>query len=233
MTEGEQYTLALAPPRRDPQDSFAEGRSNRAARATLAQWRHWPSGVMALVGPARSGKTHLASAWATTHGAIVFPASVWARAPHLVLAAGPEQAVVLEDADSTEAGGGEALYALINAARRSELAAGLVTARTRPSSWSLSSRALSADVRSRITHLPFVEMDDPDDEELRQVIRTLFSDRGVTISERVVNYLITRMERSHGAAYDLVEALDQRSLADKTRITQRLAAQVLEEEQDP
>ena len=48
---------------RAEQDFFVSA-SNRQAVERIAAWPAWPGRVLALVGPASSGKSHLAAIWA-------------------------------------------------------------------------------------------------------------------------------------------------------------------------
>src|SRR6185437_4580499 len=43
--------------------------ANRDAARLITDWRAWPGGALALIGPRGSGKTHLALAWALEAGA--------------------------------------------------------------------------------------------------------------------------------------------------------------------
>ena len=52
---------------RAPETLVVAAANRDAARPT--EWRTWPSGALALVGPEGSGKTHLALAWALEAGA--------------------------------------------------------------------------------------------------------------------------------------------------------------------
>lgn len=230
MSKGEQLALAFPRLYRDPHATFAEGPSNRFARLALNEWRHWPSGALALVGPEGCGKSHLAAIWAKDESAAVIAPAAWAAAPYQVISDHQGRPVVLEDADSPHAQPSDALYALLNAARSGDLAAALITARTPPSSWLINHNSVSADTASRLQSLPVLEVSDPDDQELGQILRKLFADRGVNISDAVVAYLVKRMERSHAAAAAVVDALDRRALAEQAKITRRLAARVLNNE---
>jgi chromosomal replication initiation ATPase DnaA len=48
---------------------FLEGTSNAAALALIESWPDWPDRIVALVGPAGSGKSHLAAIFAERSGA--------------------------------------------------------------------------------------------------------------------------------------------------------------------
>ena len=73
-----------------------------------------------------------------------------------------------------------------------------------------------------------MELGEPDDLLLRQVIVKLFADRQLNVSPRVVDYLVARMERSLGAANALVDEIDREALSRKGPVTRQVAAQALE-----
>lgn len=230
MSTGEQLPLAFPPRARDLHATFSEGPSNRTARHALDRWRHWPSAAMALIGPPACGKTHLAAMWATVHGGALIAPDVWSTNPDAVVDTHLGCPVALEDADTPKVQTSHALYTLLNAAREGRLAGVLITARTRPTDWIKDHTNASLDLQSRLANLPTLEVTDPNDEELTQLIEKLFADRGVNIPSAVVLYLVRRMERSHAAAVDVVDALDKRALAHNAKITTRLAATLFDPE---
>ena len=85
------------------------------------------------------------------------------------------------------------------------------------------------DLKSRLAAMPFVELAPPDDALLRAVLVKLFADRQLRVDEKVIAYLLPRMERSLSAARRLVAALDDAALEERRNITRQLAAKVLEE----
>ena len=73
------------------------------------------------------------------------------------------------------------------------------------------------------------EIGEPDEELLSQVIVKLFADRQLYIDDKLVLYIVNRMERSLNAAQLIVDRLDRLALGRGTRITRLLAAEVLNE----
>src|SRR5215472_9706019 len=69
-----QLALALDHPESFAREDFLSGPGNAAALALIDSWPEWPSRAVALVGPEGSGKTHLATVWATAAGARVVSA---------------------------------------------------------------------------------------------------------------------------------------------------------------
>jgi chromosomal replication initiation ATPase DnaA len=74
--------------------------------------------------------------------------------------------------------------------------------------------------------LPCVALDAPDDSLLRAVLVKLFADRQVVVDEALVTYLMSRMERSCGAARKAVSDLDAEALRRKRPLTRALAAEI-------
>src|SRR6516164_8631307 len=198
-----QLALALDHAESFARDDFLSGPGNEAARALVDSWPGWPSHAVVLVGPEGSGKTHLATIWAAVAGARVVSArSIGAFHIPAMLATG---ALVIEDAGATA--DERALFHLINLARE-EAAFLLLTARSAPSTWQLS----TPDVVSRLRAMPTAQLQGPDDAMLRGVMAKLAADRQLVLDDSVVRYLISRIERSFAAARAAVVALDEEAL---------------------
>jgi chromosomal replication initiation ATPase DnaA len=213
-----QLALALAHPESLTRDDFLGGSSNAGALRLIEAWPDWPDRMIVLIGPEGSGKSHLAAIWAHTAGARLVAAHALeeGRVP-AALATG---AVVIEDM-APGLFDERALFHLLNLARESGCFA-LFTARSAPSGWPLR----IADLASRLRALPKATVDAPDDGLLRAVLVKLFSDRQVVVDEALIAYLMTRMERSFGAARALVSALDAEALRRKRPLTRALAAEI-------
>ena len=200
-------------------EDFFVAPSNALALQAVEGWQDWPGLKLLLVGPAASGKTHLALVWARLTDALILPAATLLDAD---LASLSGRAVVVEDAHHL--GPAEAqLFHLHNLAAASG-AALLITARTAPRDWGLG----LPDLISRMQAIPIAHLDAPDDALLSAVLVKLFADRQVAVPANLIPYLISRMPRSVGAARALVAALDARALAAGRPITRALAGEVLD-----
>lgn len=198
---------------------FLVGEANADATAFIDAWPDWPASVVLLVGPAGSGKSHLARAFSDRSGAPIVPGEALRdHDPTRLVGRG---AVCVEDADDPETDE-TALFHLLNAAR-ARGASVLVTARTIPSDWGLT----LPDLVSRLRAAQPAVLGPPDDDLLRQVLVKLFADRQMEVDAGVLDYLVTRMERSFAAANRIVDALDRESLARGRRVTRALAAEVV------
>jgi chromosomal replication initiation ATPase DnaA len=216
MRQGQQMRLKLRTRQRGPGEEIVVSASNKAAIEALDAWPAWPGGCVVLVGPAGSGKSLLAAAWARRSGArILEPASMEVEDQS-------GSPMLIEDADQAQAD--ETLFHLINVAAAG--ASLLLTARTPPKIWAAS----LPDLRSRLNALVVAQIEDPDDQMLEGVLRKFFGERSIRPSDDVYPYLIRRIERSIPAAKDVVSRLDDLAATGQREITRALARQILEQE---
>jgi chromosomal replication initiation ATPase DnaA len=215
----EQIPLAFGHQPASGRDDLVVSDPVSEAAAIIDRWPAWPSPVVVIVGPAGSGKTHLAEVWLKAAGALAIDL---ADGDSAVLCAG-EGPVLLEDADR-DGLDETALFHVINAVR-SNGSGLLITARSRPSNWNVS----LPDLASRLKAATVVEIGPPDDMALTQILFKLFADRQVLIDEKLVDYIASRMERSLAAAQAIVERLDHLALSRGVKINRALAAEVLNE----
>jgi chromosomal replication initiation ATPase DnaA len=212
--------LAFALPHAESltRDNFLEGPANAAGLALVDSWPEWPNGIMLLVGPEGSGKSHLAAIWAEQAGARSISAhALTAAAVPGALATG---ALVVDDLNPPDCDE-RALFHLMNLAREDE-AFVLVTARVPPSA-----QIELRDLRSRLRAVPTVLLLPPDDALFRALIVKICGDRQLAVDESVVGYLATRIERSYAAARHAVELLDTEALRLGRPVTRALAAELL------
>ena len=210
-----QQRLALSRTISHAREDFIVSPSNEEAIAALDAWPAWPGGLLALIGPEGSGKTHLALAWAKLSGAAILH-----RADR-DMARLRGRPVLLEDADRWT--GDEALFHLINMAGGASL---LLTGRLTPRLWATD----LPDLRSRLDALPVARIGPPDDAVLEGVLRKFFRERNIRPPDDVLAYLIRRIERSIPSAKDVVCRIDDLADAEKRDITRALAREILEPE---
>ncbi|WP_372603621.1 chromosomal replication initiator DnaA [Actibacterium sp.] len=200
--------------------------ANALAVAQIDNWANWPQRKLVLVGAEGAGKTHLAHVWAAQTGAEIVAHDALATRDIAALAG--RGAVVIEDADRIrDPATQEALFHLHNLI----LAEGghlLLTARSAPNLWPLT----LPDLQSRMQGTATATLDPPDDALLGALLVKLFADRQLQMPPRLLPYLLPRMERSCAAAQALVAELDRRALATGRKISDRLAAEILEPTDD-
>ena len=85
----------------------------------------------------------------------------------------------------------------------------------------------TADLASRLRAVPVVEIAAPDDALLEAVLRKRFDDRQLGVEQQVIDYMVSRMDRSFAALEAAVQRLDELALSRKRAVTVPLAREVL------
>ncbi len=200
-------------------EDFLPAPSNRAALNAIERWPNWAGRMLALVGPEGAGKSHLGAIWAASSEAITLQGEALNEAS--VEACGQANAVLFEDAD--RAAHAEALFFhLVNTALQND-AWLLLTSRAPPDAWGLN----TPDLLSRLRLAPAVRLAAPDTELTEAVLFKLFSDRQLQVEPHVIAYIALRIERSLGAAREIVAALDNEALTQGRRVTRAMASDAL------
>ena len=201
-------------------DSFLISGSNQAAVAFIERWPDWPSPIILIHGPKGAGKTHLIAVWqARSNAECIAGASLADTAIASLDRAG---ALAVDDIEQADGNRERQLFHVMNHAR--EIAATVLLTASRPPS---DIDVKTPDLRSRLRAIPSIALGQPDDALLQAVLVKLFADRQILVEPSVLQYLARHMERSAEAALSIVDEIDRRSLADRRRITARLAGEVL------
>lgn len=205
-------------------EDFLVAPCNADAVRWIDLWPDWPGPTLAVVGPAGSGKTHLASVWAAASGAQFIEPEAWVRPQgHSENGGG---VLILDNAHLMMGDGAneQALFHLLN---RVHGAKGrlMLTGDVPPARWGVTLR----DLRSRLGAIPVAEIGMPDDGLMAALLVKLFADRQILVGVDVIGFLTARMERSFAAASALVAAIDRRALAAGRSVTIPLVREVLAE----
>jgi chromosomal replication initiation ATPase DnaA len=188
--------------------------SNRDAVSWMEQgaasWNHHAS---LLIGPAKSGKTHLAKIFAARFGGKFISLHRSGEAT----GAG----VYIFD----QLGPGLDEISLFHTYNRVKEQGGtlLLVSELQPRDWPVR----LPDLASRLAATPQLAIGAPDDDLLGAVIIKQLRDRGWSTPPEVVTYLLARIERSFAAATRIVAELDQKAGGEKRNMTVILAGKVL------
>ena len=213
-----QLTLELGHTPAQGEADFLVGEGNELAHGRIMAFPHWPDPITLLIGPAKSGKSHLARIFADRSGArFAAVADLDALATE-----GGTSPLVVEDVDRLgydEAG----LFHLLNRSMREQRPI-LLTAREDIANWPLT----TDDVRSRARRATAYTLELTDDIQLSQMFVKLFGDRQLKVDPKIIGYLVARMERSAEEAVVLADLMDRLALAKGTAITRSIAADALD-----
>jgi len=223
-TRAEQIPFALPVDPALGREDFLRAGSNALALAAVESSNGLPAGIMVLIGPEGSGKTHLAHVWMQRTQARWQVAGRLADDLADIVADDTGLTVVIDDADRIAGTPAEeALFHVINHLRgRGQL---LLTSRRPVRDWGV----VLPDLMSRLSAAAHVALAEPDEALLGAVLVKLFNDRQLRVQPALIDYLLGRMERSLAAAGAIVARLDARALKLGRPITRALAQELLAE----
>jgi DnaA family protein len=216
-----QLPLSLRWPRRQRFEHFHAG-ANAAAVAALGELATKKGAPwLYLSGPSGSGKSHLllAACQAASEARRTvqyLPLKALKDQASVIRGVAGSELLALDDLDALagQPDAEHALFDLYNRAR-AEGTALLFAAEAVPAQLSLK----LPDLRSRLGACTQFALKSLDDAERREVLRRQAALRGIELDDAVLDWLFARYVRDIGALLDLLDRLDQASLAAQRRIT--------------
>lgn len=195
---------------------------NEAAFRFVETWPEWPARAAAIYGPAGCGKTHLAEVWAERSQATIVPEEDPDAVAFLERLSALDVSVVVDGLAAASEKRDRALIALFERPRGFLLLTGAVP----PTEWP----AAVGDLRSRFDSLLAFPMWAVDETLLAGLLAKHFTDRQLDIPQHMIGRVLTRLERSPAAIARFVARADQKALAEKRGISERLLQELLDED---
>ena len=193
-------------------EDYVIAASNEYAVCLIEHWPSWSCRVALLHGPAKSGKTHLATIWKQRAGAVILSQHELSERPATDILR-TCQHILLEDIDTIRQE--EALFHLFNEVRNTPGASMLLTANAAVHALNIA----LPDLVSRLAACETAALNLPDDILMQALLTKHFANRQLHVSSEVIDFLLQRCERSFDAAIRLVDQLDELALAHKRNIT--------------
>lgn len=192
-------------------DNFIVSESNSRALALIEKWPDWKTHSLYIYGPKDSGKTMLANIWIEESSAkILKPQDIYN------MVSKPSEykggCYIVEDIENVH---DEAAFLHFFNSVKEDSGYILMTAHNHPSNLKIR----LADLRSRINSITSCSVSNPDHELLRTLFFKHFVERQLKVEMNVVDYLVSRTERSFEAVHKIVEELDINALKEKKNIT--------------
>lgn len=209
----------------DREPSFDEGnfvitQSNRDAFEHITKWPEWTINNIVLFGDAGVGKSHLAHIWLKRSNGIKLDLD---EINTKIIE--KNKNVLIEDIDGSQINHHN-LFHLINLIREVE---GFLLLTSKISPTSLVTKI--PDLNSRIRSFSPVKINKPDDYLLEIMILKIFSDKNIMVDEKVIKFLLKRVERSIPGISMLIQKINEKSLEEKRPITVPLVSEVISSSQ--
>lgn len=203
-------------------DNYFVSQANQGAVSLIEDWINWPSQKLILVGSEGSGKTHLGHLWASEVGATIINATTLMEQQISELSKAP---VLVEDINEIQRNQPvEIVLFHLHNLLYSEGHSLLMTSQILPGRLSFSLE----DLQSRIEASTIAKLHPVDDDLLGAILIKMFADRQIYFSDKLLTYVLSRVERSYTAAKLFVEEVDSKAMAESRVIGKKLVRDILE-----
>ena len=203
-------------------DNYFVSQANQGAVSLIEDWINWPSRKLILVGSEGSGKTHLGHLWAGEVGATIINATTLMEQQISELSKAP---VLVEDINEIQRNQPvEIVLFHLHNLLYSEGHSLLMTSQILPGRLSFSLK----DLQSRIEASTIAKLHPVDDDLLGAILIKMFADRQIYFSDKLLTYVLSRVERSYTAAKLFVEEVDSKAMAESRVIGKKLVRDILE-----
>ena len=190
-------------------DNYIVGETNSDAVKWIDIYPNWKNNGLVIEGPRASGKSHLVRVWQKKSNCSIFDSE---QVNAEKINAKDNKNIAIENLENIN--NFEFFLHLINYKKEKKLNF-LLT-----SSISISSLKISLnDIKSRLLELPKVKISLPTDNIIKGLIFKLMKDKGVLIDNKLIDFMINRIERSYEGINDFIQELNKVSLEKKKNIS--------------
>ena len=199
-------------------DDFYVSKSNKNTFDMLNNWPNWEKNFLNITGDKYSGKTHLINIFIKKFKGIKINAKLLNDEDLSQIKA--NENVILEDLN--EKVNEKLVYSLFNIIDIDNKFI-IVTSNDPITDINFS----LADLKSRTKNFIIQKIEKPDDDLIFALILKNLSDRQILINEKLINFIIKRIDRSYSNIFNFIYKIDELSLKKKKPIDFKLIKEVL------
>ena len=209
---------------------FLTSSKNIFAFRTINQWPNWENNFIFIYGPKNCGKTHILEIWRKNSNAGYIDHRFFddSSFSENLKKLEKKRCWVLDDIDSIFKLNFKKIQLkilnILNILANLKCYL-LITSKTPPSSLKCGLNDLSSRLKSSLV----IEVKEPDEDLLKNIILKKLDLRQVVISEKNLEFLVQRMERTYTAAIKISDLIDERSLEKKSKVSLDLLKNILKE----
>ncbi len=201
-------------------DDFYLSKSNKHVFDFLNTWPKWERNFVNVTGEKLSGKTHLMNIFLNKNKGIKFEGKSLKNDDLKNIKI--YENIVIENLSSDV--NERLFYSLLNLIEQDNKFI-IVTSREPIVNIGFDLK----DLRSRAKNFILLNIEKPDDELLFAIILKNLSDRQISLDDKLIEFIIKRIERSYSKIYDFIYKIDQLSLKKKKSIDFKIIKEVLGE----
>ena len=197
---------------------FYLSKSNSNAFNLINRWPDWEKKILNISGEKFSGKSHLANIFKLKSKAILLNGNNIDNSIFKNLKI--HECIIIDDFDKCKEE--ELLYSIFNLVDQDNKY--MMINSLKPIS---QKKYYLPDLASRSKNCIYAEIENPDDELLFAIILKNFSDRQIKIEKKIINFIISRIDRSYRKIDEFIYKIDELSLKKKKPITFNTIKEIL------
>ena len=197
---------------------FYISKSNSNAFDLINRWPDWDKRILNISGEKFSGKSHLANIFKLKSKALLIKGDLIDNSVFRSLKF--YESIIIDDVDNCKEE--EILYSIFNLIDQDSKY--MLINSLKPIS---KIKFNLPDLASRSKNCIYAEIENPDDELLFAIILKNFSDRQIKIEKKIVNFIISRIDRSYRKIDEFIYKIDELSLKKKKPINFKTIKEIL------
>ena len=197
---------------------FYLSKSNSNAFNLINRWPDWDKKILNISGEKFSGKSHLANIFRLKSKAFLVKGNKIDNSIFKSLKL--HESIIIDDFE--ECNQEEILYSIFNLIDQDSKY--LLINSLKPIN---KIKFKLPDLASRSKNCLYAEIENPDDELLFAIILKNFSDRQIKIEKKIINFIISRIDRSYRKIDEFIYKIDELSLKKKKPINLKTIKEIL------
>ena len=218
MSELNQLLLELDYKTNFNEHDFYLSKSNSNAFNLINRWPDWEKKILNISGEKFSGKSHLANIFKLKSKAFLIKGNKIDNSIFKSLKL--YESIIIDDFE--ECNDEEILYSIFNLIDQDNKY--LLINSLKPIN---KIKYKLPDLASRSKNCLYAEIENPDDELLFAIILKNFSDRQIKIEKKIINFIISRVDRSYRKIDEFIYKVDELSLKKKKPINLKTIKEIL------
>ena len=218
MSELNQLLLKLDYKTNFNEHDFYLSKSNSKAFNIINNWPNWEKKILNISGEKFSGKSHLANIFQSKSNAFMLKGHKIDNSIFKYLKL--YESIIIDDFEKCHEE--KILYSILNLVDQDNKY--LLINSLRPIN---EIKFNLPDLVSRSKNCIYAEIENPDDELLFAIILKNFSDRQIKIEKKIINFIISRIDRSYRKIDEFIYKIDELSLKKKKPINFKTIKEIL------